>query len=209
MASNVSSCWQSHLLVLETLTVSRRNVVLGSDLEVSVAAVALVDGTLGVGSAALALAKVHLIVHQLVGILLLGVRVVEVGNAEADLDELVLELAAELDDLLASNIVELPVGPGEEVLDVAVGRGLARVGVLALELKLGGELRGELLSGGVEGRAGCAEGGGEGAGSLCLDGAGECRADRGAGRGRCETSSCSRRSAGEGAEGVHCVWWKG
>jgi len=99
------------LLVPETLAVSRRNIVFGCDLEVAIGAVALVDGALGVGAATLVLAEFHVLVHQgLVGILVLGVRVVEVGNGEADLDELVLELAAELHDLLAIYIVQLPVG---------------------------------------------------------------------------------------------------
>jgi len=112
-------------VVPETLTVGRRNIVLRCDLEVAITAVALVDGALGVGTTALALGVIHLVVHKsLIGILVLGVRVVEVGNGEADLDQLVLELAAELDNLLAIDIVQLPVGPGKEVLDVAVGCGL-------------------------------------------------------------------------------------
>ena len=112
-------------MVSETLAVGGRDVVLGCNLEVAVTAVALVDGALGVGATALALRVVHLLVHKsLIGILVLGVRVVEVGNGEADLDQLILKLAAELDDLLAINIVQLPVGPGKEVLDVAVGCGL-------------------------------------------------------------------------------------
>jgi hypothetical protein len=97
-----------------------------------------------VSSTALALGEVHLVVHKsLIGILVLRVWVVEVGNGEADLDQLVLELAAELDNLLAIDIVQLPVGPAEEVLHIAVGCG--RFGVLAFDGKLGGELGCELL----------------------------------------------------------------
>ena len=111
--TNVGMCGEALLLhilvvlVIELLTIGWSNAILGCDADVTVAGVALVDGTLCVCTARLAFANnvVDLVVvHGRVIEILVRNIVVEVGRAEGDADLLVAEGAGQ-GNLLVSGLV--------------------------------------------------------------------------------------------------------
>ena len=95
------------VVILELLAVGGCNAILRRNANVAVLGVALVDGTLGVGTARLDI-HVGVVIHGLVLESILGVDVVvQVGGREGNADLLVAKCAGEGDFLVAGLVLEL------------------------------------------------------------------------------------------------------